>query len=349
MEKKKLVVGVISCSSMARKHMQGVLAYPDAELAAVCDIDEAKIEETLTKLNEDREVPADPTRYTDYKELLKHPGLNTVIIVTPDQLHREMAEAALAAGMHVLCEKPLALTREDMLAIVKAAKNAKTKFMVGQIARYTPSFLKVKEIIDSGEIGELYFVESEYAHDYLHIMSQGGWRSDPIRNGVVGGGCHAVDLLRWIVGDPTEVMAYGTHKLLPMVDYDDATIAIMRFPNNVIGKVFVSTGCKRNYTMRSVFYGTKGTIICDNKSEFFQLFLMDENDHKAETVPQEIPVEVANHNAVGEFQHFADAVLSDTDVPTDAVAGAKTIAVCMAIVESTKTHAPVKPNYDFTV
>ena len=90
--------------------MQGVLAYPDAELAAVCDIDEAKIEETLTKLNEDREIPANPTRYTDYKELLKHPGLNTVIIVTPDQLHREMAEAALAAGMHVLCEKPLALT-----------------------------------------------------------------------------------------------------------------------------------------------------------------------------------------------------------------------------------------------
>lgn len=349
METKKLIVGVISCSGMAQKHMTGVLAYPDAELAAVCDIDAEKIEEAITKLNEEREEKINPARYTDYKELLKHPGLNTVIIVTPDQLHREMAEAALAAGMHVLCEKPLALTREDMLAIVKAAKKATGKFMVGQICRFTPSFAKVKEIIDSGKIGELYFAETEYAHDYLHIMSKGGWRSDPIRNGVVGGGCHAVDLLRWIVGDPIEVTAYGTHKLLPMVDYDDATISILRFPNNVIGKVFVSTGCKRNYTMRSVFYGTKGTIICDNKSEYFELYVMDENDHKAETIPEEIPVEVANHNAVGEFKCFADAVLSGADVPTDAVAGAKTIAVCMAIVESAKKQAPVKPDYDFEV
>ena len=81
-----------------------------------------------------------------------------------------------------------------------AVKKTDKKFMVGQICRYTPGFKQAKEIIDSGAIGELTFVESEYAHDYSGIYAKETWRSDPVRNGVVGGGCHAVDLLRWIAG-----------------------------------------------------------------------------------------------------------------------------------------------------
>lgn len=337
---KILNVGVISCSGMAQSHMLAVKNYENARLVAVCDVDEKRLNEAGEKM----EVAA---RYTDYRELLKHPGLDTVIIVTPDQLHREMAVAALEAGMHVLCEKPLALTREDMTAIVRAARASDKKFMVGQICRFTPGFKMAKELVDQGAIGELYFVESEYAHDYQDILSANGWRSDPIRNGVVGGGCHAVDLLRWLAGDPIEVSAYGTHKLLPIVDYDDANIAIMRFPNGVIGKVFISTGCKRDYTMRSVFYGTRGTIICDNTSPQITLYQADDADHEAEARPQLLDVDIANHNTFGEFRAFADSILNDTPVPTDAMAGAKTIAVCMAIVDSAKQLKPVVPDYCF--
>lgn len=86
-----------------------------------------------------------------------------------------------------------------------------------------------------------------------------------------------IGLLRWLVGDPKEVFAYGTHKLLPQVPYDDATVAIMKFDENVMGKVFISTGCKRDYTMRTCIYGTKGTIICDNTSPTMTLFATDED------------------------------------------------------------------------
>jgi len=339
MEEKILNVGVISCSGMAQSHMRAVQAHERARLTAICDVDEEKLRE----VGERMDVEA---RYTDYRELLRHPGLDAVIIVTPDQLHREMVEASLAAGLHVLCEKPLALLRGDLEAIIAADRASGKKLMVGQICRYTPAFVKAKELIDAGELGEIYYVESEYAHDYQAILSANGWRSDPDRNGVVGGGCHAVDLLRWIAGDPVEITAYANHKMLSVVPYDDCTVAIMRFENDVIGKVFVSTGCKRAYTMRSSFYGTRGTIVCDNTSPSLTFYKASADD-PAKLETHEIGVDISNHNTFGEFRAFADAVLNDAPVATDAVQGAKTIAACLAIVESATGRRTVVPDYDF--
>ena len=339
MKKKILNVGVISCSDMAQSHMLAVKNHEQACLAAVCDVDEEKLREAGDKMGVE-------ARYTDYRELLRHPGLDAVIIVTPDQLHREMVEESLNAGLHVLCEKPLALLREDLNAIVAASRASDKKLMVGQICRFTPGFAKAKELIDAGELGDIFYVESEYAHDYQDILSENGWRSDPNRNGVVGGGCHAVDLLRWVAGDPIEVTAYANHKMLPIVPYDDCTIAILRFENDVIGKVFVSTGCKRAYTMRSSFYGTKGTVVCDNTSPSIT-FYKSQEENPAELEEREIEVDIANHNTFGEFRAFADAILNDKPVPTDALQGAKTIAACMAIVDSANERRTIAPDYNF--
>ncbi len=339
MKKKILNVGVISCSDMAQSHMLAVKNHEQACLAAICDVDEEKLREAGDKMGVE-------ARYTDYRELLRHPGLDAVIIVTPDQLHREMVEESLKVGLHVLCEKPLALLREDLNAIVAASRASDKKLMVGQICRFTPGFAKAKELIDAGELGDIYYVESEYAHDYQDILSENGWRSDPSRNGVVGGGCHAVDLLRWVAGDPIEVTAYANHKMLPIVPYDDCTIAILRFENDVIGKVFVSTGCKRAYTMRSSFYGTKGTVVCDNTSPSIT-FYKSQEENPAELEEREIEVDIANHNTFGEFRAFADAILNDKPVPTDALQGAKTIAACMAIVDSANERRTIAPDYNF--
>ena len=112
--------------------------------------------------------------------------------------------------------------------------------------------------------------------------------------------------------------------------------------------MFVSTGCKREYTMRSVFYGTKGTIICDNSTPYITLFREEEGRPGSASEPHKIDVQLADHNTFGEFRAFADAILNDTPVPTDAEQGARTIAACMAIVQSADEGHPVAPNYDFT-
>ncbi len=317
-------------------HVEGAMQY-GAEIAALCDNNE----ENLQFAGERYNIPEEK-RYTDYKALL-NADIDVVTVAVPDQQHCRLSCEFLRAGKHVLCEKPLALTREDLQEIIKAEDEADAKFMVGQICRFTPAFEKAKQLIDDGVLGELYFVESEYAHDYMKLCDD--WRADPLRHGVIGGGCHAVDLLRWLAGDPQEVFAYGTHRLLPMVTYDDATVAVMKFGENLMGKVFVSTGCKRDYTMRTVIYGTKGTLICDNTSPTMTLFTVDEEGVTKEA--QTLSVEVNNHNAGKEFAVFADCILHDKPVLTDAREGAKTVAVCLAIVESAKTGKPVQPDYAF--
>ena len=334
--KTNLVVANIGMQ-FGRAHIEGALSC-GAEIGAICDLDTDALRFAGEKYN----IPEEKW-FTDYRDIINNPDIDVVTVAIPDQQHKQVSADLLRAGKHVLCEKPLALTREDLKEIIKAEKDTDAKFMVGQICRFTPAFIKAKEIVEAGTIGDIYYVESEYAHDYMYLVDN--WRSDPNRHGVIGGGCHAIDLLRWIAGDPTEVMAYGTHKLLPQVAYDDATIAIMKFPNDVIGKVFVSTGCKRDYTMRTLIYGTKGTIICDNTSPTMQLFVIGDDEMAHE--PEIIDIEVNNHNAAKEFEVFADAIANNKPVITDATEGAKTVEVCLAVVESSKTGVPVKPDYNF--
>lgn len=338
---KNLVVAVVGLRFGA-SHLKGVIDN-GATVGAICDKDLVR----LNEVGDENNIPAEK-RITDWRDILNNKEINTVVLATPDMTHREQVCALLDAGKHVLCEKPLALEKCDLDAIVQATiRNPKCKFMVGQICRFTPAFVKAKELITSGKVGELYFVESEYAHDYYKMYQDNPnhWRLDPKRHGVVGGGCHAVDLLRWLVNDdPYEVFAYGTHKMLPMLTYDDSTVSLMKFPGNIMGKVFVSTGCKRGYTMRTCIYGTKGTLIFDNRSDKMTFFEADETGKAQEHI---LDVDVNNHNATDEFKAFADCIINDTPVAMNVYEGAKTVAACLAIVESSETGKIVNPNYNF--
>lgn len=349
MAQRKLKFGIIGASGMAEIHMQGIVSSLKMELVAICDKNGERAKASGEKFGVD-------AVYTDYHEMLKNPEVEAVVVCTPDFVHEEMTEAALKAGKHVMCEKPLALTMEECERICTFEKKYDKKLMVGQICRYAPAFRLTKELIERGEIGELFYVESEYAHDYVNTRGADDWRADPKhpREPYIGGGCHAVDLLRWIAGNPTEVMAYSNKKCLTDWPVNDCTISMLKFPNDVIGKVFVSIGCKRDYTMRSAFYGTKGTIICSNTSEKLTIYKTDleknekifENDvHGSKLIPIQLPVEINNHNTGGELEDFTTAILEDKPVPTTAYDGASTVAVCIAAIESAKCGLPVEVKY----
>jgi predicted dehydrogenase len=343
---KRINIGILSAGNMAQAHMEAVRDSDEAVLAAVCDIVKDRAQSAAEKYNI-KQV------YSNYRELLKNDDIDAVIVCTPDQFHQEMTVAALEAGKHVLCEKPMALTREDYKTMLEvSSKHPGQVLMVGQICRYTPGFSIAKKLIDRGEIGELFFVESEYAHDYSKILDgEHKWRRDPLRHACLGG-CHPVDLVRWIAGDPTEVTAYGNKKMLTDIAGDDCLISIFKFPKDIIGKVFISIGCKRNYTMRSVFYGSHGTIIADNTNPHITIFkdvyypgdsLFDKIS--AQTVPVQYPVMLSSHNTYGELADLVGAIKNGTKVITDGMEGAKTVEVCLSLIESIKTGLPVKINY----
>lgn len=339
---KKMNVAVIGCSGMAQLHMDGVIANANANLYAICDNAPERLEIAHKK------YPA-PKTVLDYRDLVADPAVDAVVIVVPDYYHAEMTEAFLRAGKDVLCEKPMALTLEECERMIRAEKETGRSLMIGQICRCTPAFIMAHDLIAGGVIGELYFIESEYAHDYgRSSRGYNDWRVDPRRHPFIGGGCHAVDLLRWIAGNPTELYALSNHKCLTDWPVNDCTAALMKFPNGVIGKVMASIGCKRDYTMRSVFYGTKGTIICDNTSDHIQLFedrpeLGRPLYHKK---PQILPVAVNSHNCVAEIDVFLKAITSaDRKIPVSSFEGAATVAVCCAALESSETGLPVKIRY----
>ena len=341
----KVRFAVVGLHSIANHHIEGILKLPQAELISVCDICEEFAADCAKKYGLDK-------YYLDYDKMLADGGFDCVVICTPDQVHAKQAVAALNAGYHVLCEKPLAMKMEDCEMIVAAAKKSNKKFMVGQVCRKTPAFIAAKQLVDAGEIGRLFYVESEYAHNYDIINDIGGWRRDPVnlRYPIVGGGCHAMDLLRWIAGDPTEVFAYANHIALPHWPVDDCYIAVLKYPNEVIGKVMTSIGCHRPYTMRTLLYGTKGTIVVDNTSPTMTLYRdmtysKSGDAPKTRYLPTEIPVAINSHNMTAEIEDMCNVILNDTPVECDVIEGANTVAVCQAAVKSAAEGKPCAPAY----
>ena len=335
----KVRYGIIGLG-MGAVHIAGIKNIENAEVTAICDIDSAKLNDEAGKLG------GNVHAYSDYRRVLEDKDVDAVVIAVPDQEHCKMSLEALDAGKHVLCEKPMSLKLEECSEMVRASEKTDKKFMIGQICRFTPGFMQAKEMIDAGEIGELFFVESEYAHDYSKIPgTNNSWRLDPLRHGFLGGGCHAVDLLRWIAGNPIEVAAFANKKMLTTWPTDDCTIAIMKFPKDVIGKVFVSTGCKRDYTMRSVFYGSKGTIITDNTST--QMTVYRTEAECGFTTPVPYPIAVNNHNTAGEIAALTDCIINDKPVAMTAYEGACTVAAALAAVKSAKTGMIEKVDYNF--
>ncbi|MBE7052124.1 MAG: Gfo/Idh/MocA family oxidoreductase [Ruminococcaceae bacterium] len=345
-EKTLLKYAVIGCGSFGRHHIDALVLRRDIEIVALCD----KHIEKCHEVNEKYSLNAQC--FDDYNEMLSSMKFDIVTVATSDKAHAGATIAALNAGSHVLCEKPMSLFVDECKDMVTAADKTGKLLMVGQIGRFAPAFIEAKKFVDQGLIGELFFIESEYAHDYSHARGTDDWRVDPDREPIIGGACHAIDLIRWIAGDPVETTAYSNHKVLTDWPVDDATVAIFKFPNNVIGKVFTSIGCKREYTMRTVIYGTKGTITVDNTSSEFTINLSDGNladgmfGAGEAGIKHKLKANINNHNTAGEHAAMIDSVVNGAPLLMTGREGAKTVMVCRAVVESAKTGKAVKIEYD---
>lgn len=332
MTKQKIGVGVIGLR-MGRSHLAGYAKNPYTEIVGVCDVDKTLLGTVASEYG--AKLAA-----ADYRRLLESADIDLVSVASPDYYHAEQSVAAMEAGKDVICEKPLTLTMAEANAIIDAVERTGRRFMIGQVCRFAPGFVLAKKMVDRGDVGELYLVESEYAHHYGHARGVGDWRVDPRREPFIGGGCHAVDLLRWIAGDAVDAHAFANHKCLTDWPVNDCMVAIYRFNRDILGKVMVSIGCTRPYTMRSVFYGTEGTIVCDNTSPEIQLCSRPNISGPPKFAT--FPVNIASHNVGAEIDEMVDCILNDKPVVTDVYQGAQTVATCLAAVESARTGQTVK-------
>ncbi|MDF2723538.1 MAG: Gfo/Idh/MocA family oxidoreductase [Paenibacillus sp.] len=344
----KLKIGIAGLG-IGMTHLKGAFTIPDVEIAAVCATSE-------TSLDKARALLPNVTGYTSYAEMIQSAALDAIILTTPDHLHHEQTMAALRQGKHVLVEKPMAQSVAECVSMVEEAERVGKVLMVGHTTRYAPGFQKTKQLIAEGVIGELFLVESEYAHNCEEITGSGDWRTNPAngRDAFVGGGCHAADLLRYMAGNPSEVKAYANQKILKSWPCPDTTMAIYRFPDGTIGKVMASVAVRREYTLRSVFYGSKGTIIADNESPYVSVYVNEPHPAfpaAAAVAPErmkiEIPVKNESHNMTDQLADFAAVIRGKATPVSSGKSGANTLAMTCATVEAVRSDSAVRIDYPY--
>ncbi len=324
-------------------HLAAYGQAPGMKAVAACDVNE-------TLLARAKEEFGLAQVYTDYRRLLDDPEVHVVSICTPDHLHAEHALAALEAGKHVLVEKPMCVSVEEAEALVKKVRATGLKLGVGNVLRFWPQFVAARKLVADGRVGELFHVEGDYIHECREVYARTPWRSDPRHPQciVLGGAVHPLDLMRWVAGEVEEVFAYSNHKALPWFGLRDNYVSVLRFKSGVTGKCQVSTGVqlRPHQKLGLLAYGAQGSVWTDINEPQVYLYVADEVPHQNRYAT--IPVEPqAGKPIQGEIAQLAAAIRGEGEPMPDVVDGARTVAVCCAIVESAGTGQAVKVRTEF--
>lgn len=260
----KIRVGVIGVGSWAnRVQIPQVLSHPQAELVALS----ARTEEKLRAAGEQFGVSG---LYTDYQKLLAHEGLEAVCISSTHSAHYELAKAALQAGMHVYCEKPLAMNSQQSGELARLAAQTGRKTMVSFTNRWVPESLYAKRLVDEGFVGEGFHYNICQLAGYGGPQSNWRWRMDPELGGGVlyDLGCHNIDLALWLNGPIDSVCATWKNtvpqrpldgEMRPTVCND--TIAFLaQFANGTEGLFHISWTAPGDRIMRHELAGRDGML-----------------------------------------------------------------------------------------
>jgi len=332
----KLGLGIIGMR-MGSSQLRQLVRLPDVDLIAICDLNE----NLLANLQRDHEVQL---ATTDYHELCEHPGIDIVSVAVPDYLHLEMAEAAFANKKHVMVEKPLARTVDECQRIIQAQREAGTKLMTAHVARFYEIFRRVKRWSQDGTLGDLYNIYTTYIHNYEDIPGFDGWRYDlQKRHQLIGGGCHALDLARWVGGEVAEVSCYANHFNIPELQTNDHFNINLQFESGAVGQVIASFGCVHPYNIDLHVWGTKGTVIATNTTTTAKVCLRQTDRHKW----MEMPADSETKPVAAEFRELITAIHQDTTPVSNGVSGARTVALGWAAIQSAQEGRPIKPKVDF--
>ena len=259
-------VGIIGCGKIAQvRHIPEYAANPHTEVYGFYDINLARAEELAEKYN--------GKAYASYEELLADPAIEAVSVCAANHVHAEITVAALKAGKHVLCEKPMAVTLEECEAMVAAARESGKYLMIGQNQRLAKAHAKAKELIEQGVIGKVLTFRTIFGHGGPET-----WSIDPGSNvwffdktkAAMGAmadlGIHKTDMIQYVLGSKI----VKTQAVLSTLDKKDATgsligvddnaICIYQMENGIIGTMTASWTYYAAEDNTTVIYGTKGEL-----------------------------------------------------------------------------------------
>jgi UDP-N-acetylglucosamine 3-dehydrogenase len=339
----KLNVGVIGCGSIARRrHLVEYAAKENVEIIAVCDIVQERADEMA------KEYGAEA--YVDYVELLKNDNIDAVSVCLPNALHAPVSIAALNAGKHVLCEKPMATSRQEAEEMIQASIENNKKLMIAHNQRFVASHVKAKQILDSGEIGKVYSFKTTFGHPGPERWSIDGatsWFFDKERAfiGAMGDlGVHKSDLLRYLLGEIVEVGAFVETNAKKNTDVDDNAVCIVKTENGVIGTLTASWSYVSRGDNSTIIYGEKAVLRLE-ADPTYSLIVEYKN---GEIVKYELD-KIQTNEAGGQsntyvIENFVDCIVNDTVPAINGEEGMKSLQVILAALESNETKQIVRVN-----
>ena len=329
----KIGVGVIGTGRIGKLHIEHLARnIPEAELIAICSLDPAGIESLTKQFNI-------PKTTDDYTSILEDPKIDAVLVASSTDTHVEISQAAAEAGKHVFCEKPISLDLEQIDETLAIVEKVGVKFQVGFNRRFDATFVRIREAVASGEIGEPHI---------MRITSRDP-APPPIEYVKVSGGIfldmtiHDFDMARYLIGDEVvEVYATGAVRVDPKIGEAgdiDTTVITLRFQNGVIATIDNSREAVYGYDQRVEVFGSKGMVTAANPPTNTVTFSGSEGTRAAS--PPYFFVERYKPAFLAELQAFLTCIQEDTPPLVTGEDGKAPVVIGFAALKSLRENRPV--------
>ena len=332
----KINLGVIGTGRIGKVHIATLVQnVPQAEVIAVADVN-------LDSAKEVAEQFGIKSFYSNYLDVINHPGVDAIVICSSTDTHARIIVDAAKAGKHIFCEKPVDLSLEIIKGALRAVESAGVKLMVGFNRRFDPNFLKIKQMVDEGKIGDPHI---------LKITSRDP-APPPAKYSAVSGGMfmdmtiHDFDMARYIAGsEVTEVFTKAAVLVDPEIgragDVDTAIITLT-FENGAIGVIDNSRKAVYGYDQRVEIFGSKGMASADNNFPDNHRFYSSDGVHGA--LPLNFFMDRYLEAYANEMKIFCNAIINNLVLPVSGYDGLMSVAIAIAAKKSYLESRPVKLN-----
>ncbi len=330
----QLKFGIIGCGRIALRHAELMQGF--GTLVAACDIVEEKVAALAVKHN------AQP--YMDAQEMLAaHPDMDVIAVCSPNGLHAQHSILALAAGFHVLCEKPMALNVQDCGAMIHAAERASKRLFIVKQNRFNPPVAAVKKLIEENRLGKLYSVQLNCFWNRNDEYYQHSWKGTKDMDGgtLFTQFSHFIDLLYWMIGDVKNVHAFtGNYHHRHIIEFEDTGVVTLSFHNDVVGTInYTVNSFDKNMEGSLTIFGEKGTVKIGgqylNELEYQCIDGYEIKDLPAGNPPNNYGKyfgSMSNHDKV--YQNVADVLTKGGVIATHAYEGLKTVEIINRIYDA---------------
>ena len=343
---KKLRVGVIGLG-MGRAHIQGWQEHPNVEVVALADPDAAR----LALVGEEFTVAG---RYASAEAMLAAEQPDVVSVCTPNKFHKDLTLAALAAGCHVLCEKPMAMNAQEGREMLEAAKDAGKRLMINFSYRFSAASRALKTQVDAGLFGDFYFGRSVW-HRRRGMPGFGGWFGTKALAGggpLIDLGVHRLDLALWLMGYPRPTWVMGStynsiasalaEKADKTFDVEDLAAGFIRFENGATLALEASwaANIQEAELMETRLLGTKAGLLQKNLLEgyIFDAHVFTE----VNGAPVDMHLCSPTSAARSAMFDYAEAILTQQPHPAGGDQGLVVMEILDALYASARSGAPVQ-------